>query len=143
MSTTTNLADTAGPAGTVDNGVDVAALEGAREALSAAPEAARFEWRATTRWINGTHSRSTVHSFAGLGGEHTHRQAFELDGDHPEVFASRDAAPTPVETVLAGLGSCLTAGVASIATKRGVQLRSVVASLEGDMDIQGILGIDP
>jgi uncharacterized OsmC-like protein len=128
---------------TVDNGVDVAALEGAREALSAAPEAARFTWRSTTRWINGTHSRSTVHAFAGLGAEHSHRRPFELDADHPEVFASQDEAPTPVEIVLAALGSCLTAGVAAIATKRGVQLRSVVASLEGDMDIQGILGIDP
>lgn len=146
MSTTTPVTDTGpttDPVGHVDNGVDVAALEGAREALAAAPTAAQFEWRATTRWINGTHSRSTMHSFAGLGGEQAHRQPFELDADHPEVFASKDAAPTPVETVLAALGSCLTAGIASIATKRGVQLRSVVASIEGDMDIRGILGVDP
>jgi uncharacterized OsmC-like protein len=127
----------------VDNGVNVAALLGAREALTAAPEAARFQWRASTTWVNGTHSRSTVHEFSGLGAQHTHRRPFVFDADHPEVFASEDDGATPVEIVLAALGSCLTAGVAAVATHRGVQLRSVTASIEGDMDIQGILGIDP
>jgi uncharacterized OsmC-like protein len=126
-----------------DNGVNVAALLDAREALTAAPEAARFQWRARTTWVNGTHSRSTVHDFSGLGADHTHRQRFVFDADHPEVFASEDDGATPVEIVLAALGSCLIAGVAAVATNRGVQLRSVTASLEGDMDIQGILGIDP
>ena len=126
-----------------DNGVNVAALLDAREALTAAPEAARFQWRARTTWVNGTHSRSTVHDFSGLGADHTHRQRFAFDADHPEVFAAEDDGATPVEIVLAALGSCLTAGVAAVATNRGVQLRSVTASLEGDMDIQGILGIDP
>jgi uncharacterized OsmC-like protein len=127
----------------VDNGVNVAALLDAREALTAAPEAARFQWRASTTWVNGTHSRSTVHEFSGLGAEHTHRRPFVFDADHPEVFAAEDDGATPVEIVLAALGSCLTAGVAAVATHRGVQLRSVTASIEGDMDIQGILGIDP
>ena len=127
----------------VDNGVDVAALLGAREALTAAPEAAGFQWRARTEWIDGTHSRTTVHDFSGLGAEHTHRQPFVFDADHPEVFASQDRGATPVEIVLAALAACLTAGVASVATNRGVQLRSVTASVEGDMDLQGILGIDP
>jgi len=135
------MSTTTGPG--VDNGVDVAALLGARDALTVAPEAARFQWRARTQWVNGTHSRTTVHDFAGLGTEHTHRQSFVVDADHPEVFASQDDAATPVELVLAALGACLTAGVAAVATNRGVQLRSVTASLEGDMDIQGILGIDP
>jgi uncharacterized OsmC-like protein len=128
---------------TVDNGVNVAALLGAREALTAAPEAAAFQWRARSEWVDGTYTRITVHDFSGLGTEHSHRKPFMFDADHPEVFASEDRGATPVEIVLAALAACLTAGVASVATNRDVQLRSVTASVEGDMDIQGILGIDP
>ena len=127
----------------VDNGVNVDALLQARQALAAMPPAAQFQWRARCEWVKGTHSRTTVHGFAGLGAEHTHRQAFVFDGDHPEVFAAEDNGATPAEMVLAALAGCLTAGVASVATRRGVQLRSVTATLEGDMDLQGILGIDP
>lgn len=126
----------------VDNGVDVDALLGAREHLSDAPEAARFQWRATCEWVNGTHSRSTISGFSGLGQEHTHRRDYTIEADHPEVFASADNAATPPEIVLAALASCLTGGVASVATRRGVQLRSVTATIEGNMDLQGILGID-
>ena len=126
----------------VDNGVNVAALLGAREALTAAPEAARFNWRATCKWINGTHSRSTVDGFFGLGQDQRHRTEFTFDADHPEIFASEDNGATPVEYVLVGLGACLTAGIAAVAQHRNIQLRSVAATLEGGMDIQGILGID-
>jgi uncharacterized OsmC-like protein len=111
------------------NGVNVGALLGAREALSEAPEAAEFQWRATCTWINGTHSRSTVSGFSGLGQEHSHKSTFEYDVDHPEVFASEDMGSTPVEMVLVGLASCLTAGVAAVATNRDIAL--------------GILGADP
>ncbi|HKJ54104.1 MAG TPA: OsmC family protein [Gammaproteobacteria bacterium] len=127
---------------TVDNGVNVEALLGAREALSETPEGAKFNWRATCKWINGTHSHSTVRSFFGLGEEQSHRTEFSFDADHPEVFASEDHGATPVELVLVGLASCLTAGVAAVAQHRGIQLNSVSATLEGGMDIQGILGID-
>jgi uncharacterized OsmC-like protein len=126
----------------VDNGVNVEALLGAREALSQAPEAARFQWRARCEWLRGTHSRSTVEGFFGLGDEQKHRTRFTFDADHPEVFASEDHGATPVELVLAGLASCLTAGVASVAQMREIQLRSVIATIEGGMDIQGILGMD-
>jgi uncharacterized OsmC-like protein len=125
-----------------NNGVNVAALLAAREALTDAPEAARFKWRATCKWMNGTHSHSTVESFYGLGGEQKHRTTFTFDADHPEVFASEDNGATPVEMVLVGLASCLTAGVAAVAQHRGIQLRSVTATVEGGMNIQGILGID-
>src|SRR3954471_19969487 len=126
----------------VDNGVNVEALLGAREALTATPEGAKFTWRATTKWVNGTHSQSSVSGFFGLGAEQKHRSEFTFDADHPEIFASADKGATPVELVLVGLASCLTAGVAAVAQHRGVQLRSVEAKLEGSMDIQGILGID-
>ncbi len=127
---------------TVDNGVNIEALRGAKQALTDAPAAAQFQWRADCEWVKGTHSRSTVTSFSGLGAEHSHRQAFVYEADHPEVFASEDNGATPPEIVLAALASCLTAGIATVATNRGVQLRSVKATIEGGMDLQGILGID-
>jgi uncharacterized OsmC-like protein len=127
---------------TVNNGVNVEALLGAREALTAAPEAAEFRWRATCTWKNGTHSHSTVEEFFGLGDQQRHRTEFNFDADHPEVFASEDNGATPVEFVLVGLGSCLTAGIAAVAQHRNIQLRSVAATIEGSMDLQGILGID-
>jgi uncharacterized OsmC-like protein len=126
----------------VQNGVNVDALLGARDALSKAPEAAKFNWKASCKWLNGTHSQTSVQGFYGLGQQQSHKTEFTFDTDHPEIFASEDKGATPVEMVLAGLAGCLTAGVASIAQLRKIQLRSVKATLEGSMDIQGILGID-
>ena len=127
---------------TVENGVNVEALLGARAALTDAPEAAQFEWRATCTWKNGTHSHSTVEGYFGLGEEQKHKTVFNFDADHPETFASQDNGATPVEYVLVGLASCLTAGIAAVAQHREIQLKSVIAPLEGSMDIAGILGID-
>ena len=128
--------------GETKNGVNVAALLEAREALTEAPEAAKFTWRATCDWKNGTHSHSAVEGFFGLGEEQKHITEYSVDTDHPEVFASEDKAATPVELVLCGLAGCLTAGVAAVAENREIKLNSVKATLEAPMDIQGILGID-
>ena len=125
-----------------NNGVNVEALLGARAALEQAPDAAKFKWRASCEWINGTHSRSVIGNFFGLGAEQSRGKTFSVEADHPQVFAADDNAPTPVELVLSGLASCLTAGVAAVAQRRGIQLHSVKATLEADMDLQGILGID-
>jgi len=127
---------------TVDNGVNVEALLGAREALAKAPQAAQFKWRATCKWMTGTHSRSTVEGFYGLGDEQKHKTQFTFDADHPEIFASQDKGATPVEFVLVGLASCLTAGIAAVAQLRQIKLRSVSATLQGSMDVRGILGAD-
>lgn len=126
----------------VDNGVNVEALLGAREALTEAPAAAQFKWRATSEWVRGTHTRAKVEKFFGLGEEQSHKQPFSYDTDHPEIFASEDKGSTPVEFVLVGLAGCLTAGIASVAQNREIQLRSVKATFEAPMDIAGILGID-
>lgn len=126
-----------------DNGVNVEALLGAREALTGARAAAEFTFVARNEWVNGAHSRSTVEGFTGLGGPQSHRRAYTVESDHPEVFAATDNGPTPPELVLMGLAGCLTAGVASVAQHRGIQLRSVRATVEGNVDIAGILGIDP
>ena len=126
----------------VDNGVNVEALLGAREHMTEMPELAQFQWRADCEWVNGTHSRTTVEKFSGAGGDQSHRQPYSVDTDHPELFAASDNGPTPPEMLLIGLAGCLTAGVASVATNRGVQLRSVKATVEAGMDLAGILGID-
>jgi uncharacterized OsmC-like protein len=139
----TGMEGSAEMAGTsVNNGVNVEALLAARAALTDAPQAAKFTWRASCKWKNGTHSETKIQSYHGLGEEQKHKSEFSFETDHPEVFASEDLGATPIEFVLVGLAGCLTAGVAAVAQHRGVQLRSVEAKLEGTMDIQGILGID-
>jgi uncharacterized OsmC-like protein len=127
---------------TVTNGVNVQALLDAREVLKGAPEAAQFTWRASARWQSGVHSTIEVQSFFGLGEEQTHKQQSVFDADHPEVFAAEDNGITPIEYLLVGLASCLTAGVASVAQNRGIQLHSVESTVEGNHDIRGILGAD-
>jgi uncharacterized OsmC-like protein len=126
----------------VNNGVNVQALLDAREALKGAPEAAQFTWRATCKWQNGTYSTSKVQGFFGLGQDQQHKTETSFEADHPEVFASEDRGITPVEYLLVGLASCLTAGIAAVAQNRGIQLRSVESKVEGKMDIRGILGAD-
>lgn len=127
----------------INNGVNVQALLDARAALTDAPEGAQFTWRASNKWVNGTHSESSITGFFGLGDEQSHRTSWSFDADHPEVFASEDHGPTPVEYVLVGLASCLTAGIAAVAQNREIQLNSVKATIEGAMDVLGILGADP
>ncbi len=127
---------------TADNGVNVQALLDAREALKDAPAATQFTWRASCKWVNGTYSTATVSNYFGLGEEQSHKTETTFEADHPEIFASEDRGITPIEYLLVGLASCLTAGIASVAQNRGVQLRSVESKLEGQMDIQGILGMD-
>src|SRR4051812_25294742 len=126
----------------VDNGVNVEALLGARVALTEASAAANFQWRSTTEWKHGTHSSSAVEGFFGLGEEQKHRTRYTFEMDHPEIFASEDNGATPVEFVLTALAGCLTAGVAAVAQNRQIQLRKVSATVEGAMDVRGILGMD-
>ncbi|HTJ33830.1 MAG TPA: OsmC family protein [Dactylosporangium sp.] len=127
---------------TIDNGVNVQALLEARQALANAPEAAQFTWRATSQWRNGVHSTTRIQQFHGLGQEQSHKAESVFEADHPAVFAAEDNGITPIEYLLVGLAGCLTAGVASVAQNRGIQLRSVEASVEGSHDIRGIIGAD-
>src|ERR1051325_8963042 len=126
----------------VTNGVNVQALLDAREVLKGAPEAAQFTWRASARWQTGVHSQIKVDSFFGLGEEQKHEAESTFEADHPAVFAATDNGITPIEYLLVGLTSCLTAGVASVAQNRGIQLNSVESTVEGNHDIRGILGVD-
>ena len=124
------------------NGVNVEALLGAREQFKTDTSLTQFQWRARNEWVNGTHSRTVIDDFSGAGGEQAHKAAVTHDADHPELFAAEDNGSTPVEFVLHAIAACLTGGIASVAANRGVTLNSVTSTIEGDMDIQGILGMD-
>ena len=123
------------------NGVNTPALFATINAVKETPALAKFQFRATNRWISGTYSESRVESFSGAGGEHTHRTQFGYGADHPAVLVGEDRGPTPIEFLLHGLAACITAGIGNIAAARGVTLTSVESRVEGDIDLQGLLGL--
>ncbi|HSK09439.1 MAG TPA: OsmC family protein [Vicinamibacterales bacterium] len=123
------------------NGVDTPTLFATINLVGQQPELGKFQFRATNRWQLGTHSRSTIESFSGAGGEQRHARTFEYDADHPAVLVGADNGPSPVEFLLHALASCLTAGIGNIAAARGVKLTSVESHVEGDIDLRGILGL--
>lgn len=123
------------------NGVDTPTLFATIAAVREQPALAQFQFRASSRWLEGTHSRSRVEAFSGAGGDHLHTSEFQFEADHPKVLVGGGAGPTPVEFLLHGLLGCLTAGIANIAAARGVTLTRVESRVEGDVDLRGILGI--
>ncbi|HET9702442.1 MAG TPA: OsmC family protein [Vicinamibacterales bacterium] len=123
------------------NGVDTPNLFATINAVAGNPPLAKFQFRATNRWVAGTHSRGTIESFYGAGSEQKHKRTFTLEADHPAVLVGADNAPLPVEYLLYGLASCITSGIANIAAARGVTLTEVEAKVEGDIDLRGILGL--
>ena len=124
------------------NGVDTATLFATLDAVKANPEIAKFQFRATNTWVSGTHSRSTIHGFYGAMQEMTHVEPRTYEADHPAVLVGADNGPTPVEYLLHALAACLTAGIANIAAARGVDLTEVSSTVEGDIDLMGLLGLD-
>ena len=127
----------------IRNGVDTATLFATIDAVRTTPEIAKFQFRATNRWVNGTHNRSTLHGFYGAMQDMTHERPFTFDADHPAVLVGGDNGPTPVEYVLHALAACMTAGLANIAAARGIQLTEVRSTVSGDIDLNGILGLNP
>jgi uncharacterized OsmC-like protein len=125
------------------NGVDTATLFATIDAVKQAPAAAKFQFRARNEWVSGTHNRSTIGDFFGVGQEQAHEHTFVFDADHPAVLVGQDNGPTPVEFVLHALAACLTSGLANIAAARKVQLTEVRSTVSGDIDLNGILGLDP
>jgi uncharacterized OsmC-like protein len=125
----------------IRNGVNTATLFATLDAIKADPELAKFQFRASNRWISGTHSQSTIHDFFGARQEMTHAVAHSATADHPALLVGDDNGPTPVEFLLHALAACLTAGLANIAAARGVKLTEVTSTVEGDIDALGILGL--
>lgn len=126
----------------VMNGVDVERLGQTIQAVQKDPGLARSQFRAVNRWISGGHNRSTIKGFYGAGQEDTTRtKPFELDADEPHVLLGKDQGANPVEFVLHALAACLTTSLVYHAAARGMRLESVESQLEGDLDLQGFLGL--
>ena len=123
------------------NGVDTPTLFATLDAVKAQPDLATFQFRATNTWVKGTHNQSSLHRFYGAGQELEHKHETVIDADHPPVLVGTDNGPTPVEYVLAALAACLTSGLANIAAARGVELTEVESTVEGDINLLGILGL--
>ena len=123
------------------NGVNTPALMATINVVKETPALAKFRFRASNRWISGTHSVSRVESFSGAGGDHLHETQFTYGADHPAVLVGQDRGPTPIEFLLHGLAACITSGIGNIAAARGVTLTSVESRVEGDIDLRGILGL--
>ncbi len=130
------------PAKVAMNGVDVPNLLGTINAVAEQPVAAQFQFRAKGEWIKGTHSRATVNGYFGAGQEHRREADFVAEGDHPAVLCGADNAPTPVEYLLTALAGCITAGIGNIASARQIKLNAVKTTVEGDIDLQGLLGLN-
>jgi len=140
MTTTDMTAEAASP---MRNGVDTATLFATLDAVRQAPEAARFQFRARNQWVSGTHNRTTIRDYFGVGEERAHEATFVFDADHPAILVGTDRGPTPAEFVLHALASCLTAGLANIAAARKITLTEVRSTVTGDIDLNGILGLNP
>jgi uncharacterized OsmC-like protein len=125
------------------NGVDTATLFATLNAVKQAPEAAKFQFRAHNQWVSGTHNRGTIADYFGVGEERSHERTFVFDADHPAVLVGRDHGPTPTEFLLHALAACLTAGIANIAAARRITLTEVRSTVTGDIDLNGILGLNP
>ena len=123
------------------NGVDTATLFATLDVVKGQRELAKFQFRARNRWVSGTHSRSVINGYFGAGQEHSRGEGFEYDGDHPPVLCGTDNGPTPVEFLLHALATCLTTGLVNIAAARKVDLTEVESTVEGDIDLQGVLGM--
>jgi uncharacterized OsmC-like protein len=123
------------------NGVDTPALFATINAVKEQPELAKFTFRASNRWLSGTHSRARGEMFSGAGADHLHETPVVLEADHPKVLVGRGQGPTPIEFLLYGLAACLTAGIANVAAARGVKLTEVESTVEGNIDLLGILGL--
>ena len=130
------------PAPVARNGVDVPALFATINLVGQHPEAAQFQFRAASKWIKGTQSQTTINGYFGAGEEHVRENDAVITADHPAVLCGGDAGPTPVEFLLQGLAACITAGIGNIASARGVDLYEVTSQVEGDIDLQGILGLN-
>jgi uncharacterized OsmC-like protein len=127
---------------TIRNGVDIEQLFGTLDAIKADPSLAKFQFRARNRWIDGAHNRTRIRDFYAANQEDSSRTAeFVLDAGEPAILLGSDTGPNPAEALLHALAACLTTSLVYVAAARGVHLTEVESTLEGDMNVQGALGL--
>jgi uncharacterized OsmC-like protein len=127
----------------IRNGVDTEQLFGTLDAIKSDPELAKFQFRAHNHWIHGAHNRTTIRDFYAAKQEDTSRaEAFTIDAGEPAILLGTDTGANPAEYLLHALAACLTTSLVYVAAARGVHLTEVESTLEGDMDVQGALGLD-
>ena len=126
----------------IRNGVNVDTMFGTLDAIKAQPSLGTFQFRATNRWMGGSHNRSTIQVFYGAGQEDSSRSMpFALDAGEPPILLGANEGPNPAEFLLHALAACLTTSLVYVAAARGVHLDEVESTLEGDMDVRGALGL--
>jgi uncharacterized OsmC-like protein len=127
----------------IRNGVNIDQMFGTLDLIKAQPELASFVWRASNRWLGGSHNRTTIKTFFAAGADDTSREkAFTVDAGEPNILLGHDEGPNPAEFLLHALAACLTTSVVYVASARGVILDEVESSVEGTMDVQGALGLN-
>ncbi len=126
--------------GTV-NGVDVDKLFGTIDAVKKTPVIATFRFKAGNQWLGGGHNRTTINNYHGVQQDHERREPFVLDADEPPVLLGNDAGPNPVEYALTALAACVTTSIVYHAAAKGVRINAMESRLEGDIDLQGFLGL--
>src|SRR5215217_6818387 len=128
---------------TIRNGVDTEKMFATLDLIKDQPELAKFQFRASNRWIGGSHNRSMIKDFYAAGGEDTSRgEAFEIDAGEPAILLGSDTGANPAEYLLHALAACLTTSIVYVAAARKVELTSVESTLTGEMDVRGALGVD-
>jgi uncharacterized OsmC-like protein len=123
------------------NGINVTQLTETIDAIRKNPEIAKFRFRATNQWMEGTHNRATVKDFYGALQEDTSRKPLVFEIDEPPVLLGNNVGANPVEFVLVGLSGCLTTSLIAQAAVRGIEIKGLSTRLEGDLDLRGFLGI--
>lgn len=126
---------------TVRNGVNVTKLMDTIEAIKSRPDLARFEFRATNRWLDGTRNQATVSSYFGACEENERARPFEFIADEPPVLCGNDSGANPVEYLLSALSMCVTTSIVAHAAARGIEIHAMESELKGDLDVRGFLGM--
>lgn len=128
---------------TVTNGVDMESLNKTVKAIQKEPELGKSTFRIRNKWVSGGHNQTTVGNFQSLGRNNSHQKEFQLHADEPSALGGTDLGANPVEHLLNALAACVTTSMVAHAAVRGIPVEAVESQVEGDIDLNGFLGLDP